>query len=171
MSRPPLPINKNYILERIKVSPSGCWLWDKGLHISGYGRTTLRGKQYLTHRLAYCIWTGMSTKSELFVLHKCHIKKCCNPSHLYAGTQADNIKDAVEACAAKGMVFGAWNKGKQAGLANHNARLSLKDISEIRLAFKNGATVLELEKRFKVGKTPLYQLKNKTHWSDKSETQ
>jgi DNA invertase Pin-like site-specific DNA recombinase len=32
----------------------------------------------------------------LFVLHSCDNPPCCNPAHLRAGTQKENIEDAVE---------------------------------------------------------------------------
>jgi hypothetical protein len=31
----------------------------------------------------------------LYVLHHCDNPPCCNPLHLYAGTQRQNIHDAI----------------------------------------------------------------------------
>lgn len=39
----------------------------------------------------------------LFVLHKCDNNRCCNEEHLFLGTQAENIADAVAKGRMRGM--------------------------------------------------------------------
>ena len=71
---------------------SGCWLWIKGVDSKGYGRLLLqpRGKMVLAHRVSYRLHYG---DTEKFILHQCDNSYCVNPEHLYAGTQADNVRD------------------------------------------------------------------------------
>jgi hypothetical protein len=52
------------------------------------------GRSYLAHRVAWEFANG-SIESGLFVLHKCDNPKCCNPAHLFLGTQADNVRDMI----------------------------------------------------------------------------
>lgn len=74
----------------IEKHSSGCWLW-KGKLDHGYARIT--SVRTSVHRLSYEAHKG-SVPDELNVLHKCNVKHCSNPDHLYAGTQVDNLVDA-----------------------------------------------------------------------------
>lgn len=58
----------------------------------GYGFFTLNGNRYATHRLAYELAYGPIPK-KLYICHKCNIKNCINPEHLYAGTAKQNSAD------------------------------------------------------------------------------
>ena len=69
-----------------------CWNWQGSTTKDGYGMFTMYYKTYLTHRLAWKNRNGDIPKG-LFVLHKCDNPKCCNPEHLFLGTQKDNMKN------------------------------------------------------------------------------
>jgi hypothetical protein len=60
----------------------------KGWHVT----FKASGGRYLAHRAAYVLANG-EIPSGKFVLHKCDNPKCCNPNHLFLGTQSDNAKD------------------------------------------------------------------------------
>lgn len=45
------------------------------------------------HRVAAFLFIG-DLKEGLYSLHKCDIKMCCNPDHLYIGTDNDNREDS-----------------------------------------------------------------------------
>lgn len=77
-------------------SSSDCWLWTKGTNAYGYGVVAItgEGRSYIAHRLAWELHHG-SPPGKLCVLHRCDIRHCCNPSHLFLGTRGDNIRDAV----------------------------------------------------------------------------
>lgn len=84
---------------RAKVQPAGadeCWVWSGARNAAGYGVIDLaRGsdrKALLAHRLAYVAAHGRVPSGKL-VLHSCDNPPCCNPGHLRAGTQADNMDD------------------------------------------------------------------------------
>lgn len=70
-----------------------CWPWTGAIGDSGYGIITIRQKVYSAHRLAYYVAHG-SIDPNLNVNHKCigH-RECCNPDHLYQGTQRQNVHD------------------------------------------------------------------------------
>jgi hypothetical protein len=145
---------------------SGCWNWKGSVRPDGYGKTTSQGKQFLAHRLTYCIYTGMSMDDERLVLHKCNNKRCCNPEHLYAGTQADNVRDAVEHGIKRGVPFGSWNI-YSTGTRNPNAKLTLKQCLQIKGLLTKGKTVAEIKRRYGISHKPIYDIKHNRHWSTK----
>ena len=75
-------------------------------------------------------------------LHKCDNPSCCNPNHLFWGTQKDNMAD----CAAKGRINPS--KGELSG----RAILTEKDVIDIRKMASRGMSYAILGKRFGVHK-------------------
>lgn len=92
----------------VRITPT-CWLWEGGLYPNGYGRIrsgpAVLGEQ-LAHRVAYERFVG-PIPDGLHICHRCDIKNCVRPDHLFAGTRKDNMQDAVQ----KGRMPG-WNAGK-----------------------------------------------------------
>ena len=86
---------------KFNSSKDGCWEWTASLSKSGYGYFNTSEKRPATCRLAHRVmWqiTYGEDPRKLFVCHKCDNPKCVRPSHLFLGTQKDNMTD----CAQKG---------------------------------------------------------------------
>ena len=71
-----------------------CREW-QGCKVSGYGRLFWHGRRTYAHRVAYELTHGSIPPGRYLyqVLHTCDNSPCCEPSHLYLGTPADNMRD------------------------------------------------------------------------------
>lgn len=72
-----------------------CWIWTAGVGISnGYGRINRGGDigpEY-THRISWELNVG-PIPDGMHVLHKCDVRRCVRPDHLFLGTNDDNVAD------------------------------------------------------------------------------
>lgn len=82
-----------------------CWIWQGGRQDEGYGRVSVNGQFCYAHRVAWALCHG-PVPEGLHVLHHCDQPACVRPSHLFVGTNLDNIADKL----AKGRQYrGARN--------------------------------------------------------------
>lgn len=79
-------------------SPSECWLWNgaKSGAVGGknYGHILLNGHMTRAHRISYYIQNGVIPDGGV-ICHSCDNTLCVNPSHLWLGTQRDNMRDMI----------------------------------------------------------------------------
>ena len=83
------------------IPVTGCMLWTRAVDKKGYaivsaGRGS-RNRSVKVHRKAWELTRG-EIPAGLGVLHRCDVRCCVNPEHLWLGTQKDNMQD----CARKG---------------------------------------------------------------------
>ena len=73
-----------------------CWLWHglrgKATNPRKYGGFCINKVMYSAHRIAWALNHG-PIPAGLQVLHKCDVPSCVNPSHLFLGTNKDNMAD------------------------------------------------------------------------------
>jgi len=129
MSRPSIPIANRFWSKVDKRKGNSCWLWLASISKRGYGNVSkimggLR-RNVGAHRVAWELING-PIPNGLCVLHKCDNPPCVRPSHLFLGTQADNMKD----CGVKGRQPGS--NGKCRGEMHIHHKLTWEKVREIR---------------------------------------
>lgn len=86
------------VLPKIKVNERGCWVWQGWCNPQwGYGNTSWRGEVWGVHRLMWTVMRG-EIPADKILCHRCDNPPCCNPDHLWLGTDQENHQDK----AAKG---------------------------------------------------------------------
>jgi hypothetical protein len=141
---------------------TGCWIWTGG-HKGNYkgkkdygifGNTEKTGKKYQTaHRVSWLIHYG-EIPDDMMVCHKCDNPRCCNPTHLFLGTQLDNMADMVQ-------------KGRHkypTGTQVHTNRLSENDVFSIRACLSSGESIKKISKKFNVSDTTIRYIESGKSW-------
>lgn len=127
-------------LRRLTDYTDGCWLFRGHIDGIGYGRLPALGENK-AHRVSWIVHRGR-IPFGMNVLHKCDVRNCVNPDHLWLGTQAENVRDM-------------YSKGRNRVVALHGernpmARLTRTQVDEIRAMVAAGAKQRDACKKFNV---------------------
>lgn len=127
------------------LGPDKCWNWTAKKFYDGYGRFWYKGS-IQAHRIAWLLTYGPIPKG-LCTLHHCDNGACCNSSHLFLGTKADNAIDMVQ-------------KGRQ-----HSQKLTAEQIKAIKIELVKGITQRILAKKYGVTIGTICHIKTGRTWS------
>ena len=133
-----------------------CWEWQGRCENDGYARIKRKGggKQVFVHRLSWELANG-SIPIGLSVLHKCDNRKCVRPSHLFLGTNTDNMQDMLKK--------GRANKAR--GERHGNAKLVEGDVRRIRKLYGAGTTLREIAVEYGVTEMSVSRIVRRLRWA------
>jgi hypothetical protein len=109
-----------------KVPEGGCWIWMKSLMCTRYGCIRIDKKTHTAHRLSWQIHNG-PIPDGMHVLHRCDVRECVNPHHLFLGTNQENITDSVKKGRRKGV-----SRNRPKGL-KYNIRVSRRKLTDSQI--------------------------------------
>lgn len=147
------------LMSRVAVQTSGCWEVSGHRMNKGYVQIACgRGRKMLAHRLAWFLRHG--DPGEWCVLHRCDNPPCVNPAHLFLGTRADNNRDM--------WAKGRGNRERPRGEAAHHAKLSDRQVEEIRRLYAAGRyTQRQLAERFGIVQSHVWRLVHHLNRADR----
>ena len=139
-----------YFVRKVRIGlPDECWEWrGRGLG-DHYGKWAHAGTHRNAHRATYELFYGPIEEGQ--VNHTCDNKRCCNPDHLYLGSQSDNMRDVVK----RGLF--ANQKGK--------SLLNESRIREIRRLLRLGESHSSIAKRFGVSRSTVTVINRNRSWT------
>lgn len=87
------PRHANRFWSKVTIGdPKECWEWKEGRFTRGYGSFWLNGRSVISSRVAWELSFGPIPRG-MIVCHACDNPPCCNPAHLWIGTDEDNMTD------------------------------------------------------------------------------
>lgn len=135
-----------------------CWMWTGATDRNGYGRFYLSPKdefyaesgvlrQVGAHQFALAMKLGRWPQQQ--ALHRCDTPGCVRQSHLYEGSNTDNMRDKVE----RGRVPRGESHGR--------ARITEQDVLDLRSGTRTARQIAETRG---VSMSAAYHAKNGRNW-------
>lgn len=142
-----------FFATRCDASENGCLVWRGAKNSSGYGVFRKKGKNFYAHRAAWECRNGAIPEGRV-VCHCCDNPACCNPEHMFIGSQRENLSDMVQ-------------KGRSAkGVGHSQAKLTDEQVVKIRERFAaGGATHAEVARDFGISREAVGQIVRRQRWA------
>jgi hypothetical protein len=135
------------------VAYDRCWKWGASKRRDGYGQFLLAGIMIGAHRAAW-IYAHGEIPCGLHVLHRCDNRSCVNPTHLFLGTHADNMRDMCK-------------KGRHRALRGERQRsavLTEGAVRNIRVAMASGASQRSIARFLRLNSTTVNAIARGRTW-------
>ena len=139
---------------------NGCLEWKGLLNIGGYGYFTDYSieKRVLSHRYSYKIYKG-EISNKLHVCHKCDNRKCCEPDHLFLGTDKENMQD----CKDKGRTAKGDLVARR-GEFNGNSKFTNEIVLDIRKMCEEGYKDRQIANKYNCSVFQVNAVRHRRTW-------
>lgn len=132
--------------------PNECWLWTGSTHGRGYGRVDFDNRTWQVHRLIFVSING-DPGPGLQVCHSCDVMRCCNPRHLFAGTNAQNHADKA-------------TKGRSArGERNGGGKLTEAQVRRIKALLERNTPKKRIARDFGIDPAQVRRIAQGRNWA------
>ncbi len=136
--------------------PESCWPWmaqrKEGYGVV-YGRRDGRWR-WVGYAHQFAVAFDSPIPDGQCVLHRCDNPPCCNPAHLFLGTQVENIHDMCRKGRDRHLRgrenYPGMHPEHAQGERNGNAKLTAEKVAEIRRRAAAGETKAALSREFGV---------------------
>jgi hypothetical protein len=138
-----------FIQDAIRANTEDCIRWPY-VHSGGYGRIKHKRRQWATHVLAWMLANGKSVPPGICVCHRCDVRDCINPKHLFIGTGEDNRRDMIN---KRRHVFGEKHP---------SAKLTADQVLTIRDS--TNLNTVQASKEFGITKSSVSKIRLRKTW-------
>ncbi len=146
------PVTLTGLLVDCIRNSNNCLEWPFTRDRKGYGIKRNNGKTQRVHRLVFQLFHELKLDSSTHVLHRCDNPSCCNPIHLFSGTNLDNSNDKVK---KRRHVFGSRVP---------KSKLTDSIVLDILAAGATGKTHYEIAVLFKISESNVGSILRKETW-------
>lgn len=156
LDRPDLQYQQERFFRYVNWSggPTACWPYIGKIGTKGYGQHFIGDKEIAAHRAVWVLANGemplLTDDKPTCVLHKCDNPPCCNPSHLFLGSNRDNVDDMI----AKNRQAKGENSGR--------AKLTEDAVVAILGADETSKVLAD---RFGVAQTTIHNVRLRRTWA------
>lgn len=129
----------------------GCRLWLASISAwTGYGCFSSKGQSALAHRVSWRLTYGPIPPGKQ-IAHACDTHACVEPTHLWAGTGSENMRDMAH---------------KKRGGVEERSKLTWAKVRQIRKLRESGHTVVALAERFRISKAQVSNIIRGEQWKE-----
>lgn len=159
-----LTVVERFEAKYIPEPNSGCWLWTANIFPNGYGQFRVSKDPEKrcegAHRVSYQLFRG-SIDDGMCVCHRCDMRSCVNPDHLFLGTKGDNNRDA----ATKGRSRWKENRPTENILRRSNHPMALLSDGDVEVIRASSETSSKLAKKYGVSYTHIWRIRTNRSWT------
>lgn len=156
MSRTTTPVVDRVLEKIVRIPFSGCWVFMGATNGFGYGIVGTGGRgapNDRAHRITYRHFCG-EIPSGMFVCHRCDVPSCCNPDHLFLGTNQDNVRDMI----SKGRNSPPPRNSHVVGSVHPKSKFSEEQVRAMRSEHQAGKSVYRLAKETGVAQVTMQRI-------------
>jgi len=144
-------VNKDGPIPSHRPELGKCWIWTGAIKDGRTASFNVPGIGASAYRFSYHIHFGEIPKA-LNILHKCDNGSCVNPSHLFAGTQKENMQDAKQ------------KNRMPKGEGHYASEFTNEQVLEIRKLYAGGMRVKELCEKFCKPRSAISHIVHEDRW-------
>lgn len=135
-----------------RIPECGCWIWTASLRTGGYAQFFDGEKLHRGHRWSWETFRG-PIPDGMCVLHRCDVRCCVNPAHLFLGTRRENSLDMQQ-------------KGRSTfGTRHPMAKLTDENVLAILSLTKEGKRDKDIAKSFLVSRATINAIRLGKIWT------